>query len=62
MIADTVRYLKSKGREVLYDAEHFFDSFREDPEYSLATIKGAISQSISPDHQSTHKACKVPAT
>ncbi len=41
MIADTVRYLKSKGREVLYDAEHFFDSFREDPEYSLATIKAA---------------------
>jgi 2-isopropylmalate synthase len=41
MIADTVRYLKSQGREVLYDAEHFFDSFREDPEYSLATIKAA---------------------
>jgi 2-isopropylmalate synthase len=41
MIADTVRYLKSHGREVLYDAEHFFDSFKEDPEYSLATIKAA---------------------
>jgi len=41
MIADTVRYLKSHGREVFYDAEHFFDSFREDPEYSLATIKAA---------------------
>jgi len=41
MIADTVRYLKSQGREVLYDAEHFFDSFREDPDYSLATIKAA---------------------
>jgi len=41
MIADTVRYLKSRGREVLYDAEHFFDSFREDPDYSLATIKAA---------------------
>jgi 2-isopropylmalate synthase len=41
MIADTVRYLKSHGREVFYDAEHFFDSYREDPEYSLATIKAA---------------------
>lgn len=41
MIADTVRYLKSHGREVLYDAEHFFDSFKEDPEYSLATIRAA---------------------
>lgn len=41
MISDTVRFLKQHGREVFYDAEHFFDSFREDPEYSLATIKAA---------------------
>lgn len=41
MIADTVAYLKQHGREVLYDAEHFFDSFREDPEYSLKTVKAA---------------------
>ncbi len=41
MISDTVAYLKRHGREVLYDAEHFFDSFREDPEYSLATILAA---------------------
>jgi 2-isopropylmalate synthase len=42
MIADTVAYLKKHGREVLYDAEHFFDSFRDDPEYSLKTIKTAV--------------------
>ena len=41
MIRDTVAYLKSKGREVFYDAEHFFDSYREDPGYSLATLKAA---------------------
>ncbi|MCB1277079.1 citramalate synthase [Prosthecobacter sp.] len=41
MIADTVAYLKKHGREVLYDAEHFFDSFKDDPEYSLKTIKAA---------------------
>jgi 2-isopropylmalate synthase len=41
MIADTVAYLKKHGREVLYDAEHFFDSFKEDPEYSLKTIQAA---------------------
>jgi 2-isopropylmalate synthase len=41
MISDTVAYLKSHGREVLYDAEHFFDSYREDPEYSLKTIQAA---------------------
>jgi 2-isopropylmalate synthase len=41
MISDTVAYLKKHGREVLYDAEHFFDSYRDDPEYSLATLKAA---------------------
>ena len=41
MIRDTVAFLKANGREVFYDAEHFFDSYREDPEYSLATIKAA---------------------
>ena len=41
MIADTVAYLKSHGREVLYDAEHFFDSFKDDPDYSLKTVKAA---------------------
>ena len=41
MISDTVRFLKESGREVFYDAEHFFDSYRENTEYSLATIKAA---------------------
>lgn len=41
MIRETVAYLKSEGREVFYDAEHFFDSYREDPEYSLATLRAA---------------------
>ena len=41
MIAETVAYLKKHGREVFYDAEHFFDSYRDDPNYSLATLKAA---------------------
>jgi len=41
MISDTVAYLKKHGREVLYDAEHFFDSYRDDPAYSLATLRAA---------------------
>ena len=41
MIRDTVAFLKSRGREVFYDAEHFFDSYREDPAYSLATLRAA---------------------
>jgi 2-isopropylmalate synthase len=41
MIAETVAYLKKEGREVFYDAEHFFDSYRNDAAYSLATLKAA---------------------
>ena len=41
MIADSVRFLKSDGREVVYDAEHFFDGYRADPAYALSTLRAA---------------------
>ena len=41
MISESVRYLKKRGREVVYDAEHFFDALREDRAYALATIGAA---------------------
>ena len=41
MIADTVRCLKEHGKEVIYDAEHFFDGFKDDPEYAVATLRAA---------------------
>ncbi len=41
MIGETVAILKANGREVFYDAEHFFDSYRDDPEYSLQTLRAA---------------------
>jgi len=41
MIADSVRYLKAQGREVIYDAEHFFDGYRADPAYALETLAAA---------------------
>ncbi len=41
MIAETVRFLKDNGKFVIYDAEHGFDGFKDDPEYALATWKGA---------------------
>jgi len=41
MIADTVRLMHSAGRQVVYDAEHFFDTFRVDPEYALRTLRAA---------------------
>ncbi len=41
MVRDTVAYLKKHGREVIYDAEHFFDGYKDNPEYALATLKAA---------------------
>ena len=41
LIRSSVAYLKSQGREVIYDAEHFFDGFAANPEYALQTLKAA---------------------
>src|SRR2546423_1289248 len=41
MIADSVAYCKAAGREVFYDAEHFFDGYRHNPEYALQTLRAA---------------------
>src|SRR5262249_3359083 len=41
MIADSVACCKAAGREVFYDAEHFFDGFRHNPEYALQTLRTA---------------------
>ncbi|MDI6734818.1 MAG: citramalate synthase [bacterium] len=38
LIQNSVAYLKSKGKEVIYDAEHFFDGYKANPEYALKTI------------------------
>lgn len=42
MIRDTVAHLKGAGREVVYDAEHFFDGYAANPEYALATLRAAV--------------------
>lgn len=41
MIFDTIKYLKNHGKEVVFDAEHFFDGFLENPEYALKTLEVA---------------------
>ena len=41
MIAESVAYLKELGKEVVFDGEHFFDGYRLDPEYALATARAA---------------------
>jgi 2-isopropylmalate synthase len=41
MIADSVKYMKDQDREVVYDAEHFFDGYKANPDYALLTLKAA---------------------
>ncbi len=47
MIASSVRYLLAQGREVIYDAEHFFDGYADDPAYALATVAAAVDAGAS---------------
>src|SRR5689334_2328275 len=41
LIAETVKYLKDHGKEVVYDAEHFFDGYAADRDYALRTLEAA---------------------
>jgi 2-isopropylmalate synthase len=41
MIADSVRYLVGAGKQVIYDAEHFFDAYAEDSDYAVAAAQAA---------------------
>ncbi len=41
MIDDTIRHLRSHGRRVFYDAEHFFDGYRANSKYALDTLRSA---------------------
>jgi 2-isopropylmalate synthase len=41
MIADSVGFIVDRGRELVYDAEHFFDGYRDDRDYALATLRAA---------------------
>jgi 2-isopropylmalate synthase len=41
MVADSIEHLKANGLMVLFDAEHFFDGYRSNPEFSLRVLEGA---------------------
>jgi 2-isopropylmalate synthase len=43
LISDSVAFLKSHGREVIYDAEHFFDGYIANPDYALKTLEAAAN-------------------
>lgn len=73
MIGDTVRYLKQHGKEVVYDAEHFFDGWKDNSEYALKTLAAAAAAGADalvlcdtnggsfPDeiHEITHTVCEL---
>ena len=44
MIGESIAYLRAKNRRVFYDAEHFFDGYKADPEYALKTIQRAVRE------------------
>jgi 2-isopropylmalate synthase len=43
MIGDSVGHVAAAGREVIYDAEHFFDGYKADPDYAVATLRAALA-------------------
>jgi 2-isopropylmalate synthase len=47
MIRDSVAYMKAQGREVIFDAEHYFDGFAADPDYALAACSAAATAGAS---------------
>jgi 2-isopropylmalate synthase len=42
MIADSVGFLAGEGKRVIYDAEHFFDAYRDDPNYAIECLGAAV--------------------
>jgi 2-isopropylmalate synthase len=43
LISDSVAFLVDAGKRVIYDAEHFFDGYRDDPDYSLRCLRAAAA-------------------
>ncbi len=43
MIEDSCRFLVAQGIEVIYDAEHYFDAYKQNPDYALATLQAAAT-------------------
>jgi 2-isopropylmalate synthase len=47
MVADSVAFLRADGRDVFYDAEHFFDGYQRNPEFSMRVLEGAVQAGAS---------------
>ena len=55
MIADSVAFLVAQGKRVIYDAEHFFDGWRDDPAYALACLQAAAARRRRERHAVRHQ-------
>jgi 2-isopropylmalate synthase len=47
MVADSVAFLRADGRDVFYDAEHFFDGYQRNPEFAMRVLEGAVQSGAS---------------
>jgi 2-isopropylmalate synthase len=47
MVSDSIEFLRADGRQVLFDAEHFFDGYRGNPEFALRVLEGAAQAGAS---------------
>jgi 2-isopropylmalate synthase len=43
MVEESIAFLRAEGREVFFDAEHFFDGYRSNPEFALRVLEGAVT-------------------
>ena len=46
MISDTIAYLKQQGKEVVFDAEHFFDGYKANADYAMQSLKAAADTDL----------------
>lgn len=46
MIFDTIKFFKDNGKEVVFDAEHFFDGYKANPEYAFKCLKAAVDAGV----------------
>lgn len=46
MISDTIGYLKEHGREVFLDAEHFFDGYKDSPDFAMNALQSAVKAGV----------------
>jgi 2-isopropylmalate synthase len=46
IIGDSIAFIKEQGREVVYDAEHFFDGYKANPEYAIDTLRAAVEHGV----------------